>query len=72
MNKDNSLEAIKPIYIKKVFEQKNPKLAKLIPGFVFSYLRRVIHQDDINDFIKLHGSKKGLEFAYGFLNFSNI
>jgi len=72
MNKGNSLEGIKPIYIKKVFEQKNPKLTKLIPDFIFRYLRRIIHQDDINDFVKLHGNKKGIEFANSFLEFANI
>lgn len=72
MNKDNSLDGIKPIYIKKVFEQKNQKLAKIIPNFIFNYLKRVIHQDDINEFIKLHGNKEGIEFADGFLDFANI
>lgn len=72
MYKDNSLNSIKPIYVKKVFEQKNAGLAKLIPNFVFNYLKRIIHQDEINEFISLYGDKKGVEFAKSFLEFAKI
>lgn len=36
------------INLEKLFQDKNPKLYRLIPTFVFKYLRRVIHQDEIN------------------------
>lgn len=50
------------IDIEKVFSEKNPKLAGLIPGFIFSYLKRVIHQEEINDTIYTHRDKFGLAF----------
>lgn len=48
------------INIRKVFAEKNPKLAKLIPGFIYKYLENVIHQDLLNDFLsqtQLEGTK---------------
>jgi 1-acyl-sn-glycerol-3-phosphate acyltransferase len=50
------------IDIKKVFHEKNPRMARLLPGFVYAYLKRVLHQDFINDFLERHGHKKGLDF----------
>ncbi len=50
------------IDIKKVFYDKSPGMAKLLPGFVYAYLKRIIHQDYINEFLERHGHKSGLEF----------
>jgi len=38
------------IDVKKVLRDKNPALARIIPGFLVNYLRRVIHEDELNDF----------------------
>lgn len=51
------------IDVKELFYKKNPGLARLIPGFVYSYLRHIIHQDYINWFLDKHGHKKGIDFA---------
>ncbi|MDR0983301.1 MAG: 1-acyl-sn-glycerol-3-phosphate acyltransferase [Culturomica sp.] len=59
-NVDNTL---KPIHIDKVFESKNPKLARRIPAFVFNKLKSIICEDKINDFISKYGERKGIEFA---------
>lgn len=50
------------IEIEKVIAEKNPRLLKTLPGFVISYIKRVIHQDQINDFIAIHGDKYGFDF----------
>ena len=60
------------IEIRKVFFEKNPKLARLLPGFLFSWLERVIHQKEINVFLKDHGLKQGLPFLEEVLNFFNV
>jgi putative hemolysin len=49
--------------IKGVFYKKNPKLARLIPGFIYKYLIKIIHEKDVNDFLARHGDKKGIEFV---------
>ncbi len=56
---------IKPklVNIRQVFSDKNPRLASLLPGFVYRYLERIVHQQEINDILTRHGDKYGLEFA---------
>ena len=65
-------ETVKPIYIEQLFKSKNPKLARWIPKFVYSFLKRVICQDQINDFISKYGDQKGLDFAEGILEYLDI
>ena len=59
---------IQKIDIKKVFYDKNPAMARLLPGFVYAYLKRILHQDFINGFLERHGHKSGLEFIEGALD----
>jgi 1-acyl-sn-glycerol-3-phosphate acyltransferase len=63
MNEDSASKRIQPIDIRKIFYNKNPALARLLPGFVFRYLERIAHQQDINGFLEKHGEKMGLDFA---------
>jgi putative hemolysin len=51
------------IDVEAVFRQKNPKLFKAIPGFVFTYLKKVIHQEEINAFIQRSKHLYGLDFV---------
>lgn len=53
----------KLIDIEKVFAGKNPALLKIIPSFVIRYLKRITHQDEINQFLAEKGHLKGIEFA---------
>lgn len=39
------------IDVEQVIRSKNPKLLKLMPGFLIRYIKRVIHQDDLNQII---------------------
>ncbi|MFW6222634.1 MAG: 1-acyl-sn-glycerol-3-phosphate acyltransferase [Bacteroidota bacterium] len=54
---------VKQVDIKQVFSEKNPALAKLIPGFVFKYLKRIVHEDFVNSFLDKHGDKEGIDFV---------
>ncbi|MCT4603175.1 MAG: 1-acyl-sn-glycerol-3-phosphate acyltransferase [Marinifilum sp.] len=58
-NSDNYLK----IDIEKVFASKSEKLAKLLPGFILRYLKRILHQDEINDFLSRNYQKQGVDFA---------
>jgi len=53
----------KLIDIERVFTHKNPRLSALIPGFIFRYLKRIIHQGQINDFIGRSKHLYGLDFV---------
>jgi putative hemolysin len=50
------------IELEKVIASKNPRLLKMIPGFVLRYLKRVIHQNEINDAMLRFKDYKNLEF----------
>ncbi|MCF8236046.1 MAG: 1-acyl-sn-glycerol-3-phosphate acyltransferase [Bacteroidales bacterium] len=54
--------------IRGVFKAKSPKLYKLIPGFLIGYLRRVIHEDELNAIIWRNRDKWGLDFIDAILN----
>jgi putative hemolysin len=51
------------IDVEKILKDKNPGAYKWIPGFLISYLKRVIHQDDLNEFQARAQHKKGLEYC---------
>lgn len=63
MQEPNSASVGKMVDVEKVFANKNPKLARLIPTFIFNYLNRIIHQEQINDFIDRTRQLKGLPFV---------
>ncbi|HHH52261.1 MAG TPA: glycerol acyltransferase [Bacteroidetes bacterium] len=52
----------KTIDLKKVFKDKSPKVAKFIPGFVYSYLRKLVHEDEANEILYENRDKYGLDF----------
>lgn len=55
------------IDVEKVFHAKNPRMARAIPRFVFNYLKKIIHQDEINSFIWRNRDKWGLEYVQAIL-----
>lgn len=57
------VEKHKPIDIKELFAGKNPQLAKIIPGFIYKYIKRILHLDEINKFLFKYGHLQGVEFV---------
>lgn len=55
----------------KVIAEKSPVLKKLLPGFVLSYLKRLIHQDWLNHFLTDYADKKGVDFIDSILEEMN-
>lgn len=53
----------KPISIREVFAGKSPRMAKLMPGFAYRYLTRILHIDFVNDLLRRTGQLKGIEFV---------
>ncbi|MFB6319781.1 glycerol acyltransferase [Saccharicrinis sp. FJH54] len=60
------------IDVEKVFEDKNPGLAKRIPAFIINYLKRIIHQEEINEFLAKDGHKTGKDFTEAILGLLNL
>lgn len=65
-------DGLKPIDLREVFKSKNPGLARCLPGFVYSFLKRLICIDAINDFIRKHGDRKGSDFANAIVEYLNL
>ncbi len=55
------------IDIEALFASKNPALLKVIPRFVIGYLKKITHQETINQFIYKHRDKSGLPFVEAIL-----
>jgi putative hemolysin len=55
------------IDIEKIFRGKNPGLAKFIPGFIFRWIKKTLHQDEINRFLKNETATTGVAFACNIL-----
>jgi len=60
------------INIREIFKVKNPGLAKFIPGFIYSYIERVVHQKEINDALPILGDKMGLDFANAIIDLFKV
>lgn len=63
---------IEHIYVKELFYSKNPKLARFIPGFIYNWLKKLICQDEINDFVDKYGDKFGLDFSDGIIEYLDL
>lgn len=57
MGEDNFID------IRKLVKSKSPKLARLVPGFVYRYLKRILHQDEVNDFMRRNQHLKNERFC---------
>ncbi len=56
------MEQVK-IDVEKVIADKNPALARWLPGFVTSWLKKTIHQDDINRGLEISRGMEDLAFV---------
>lgn len=50
------------IDVEKVIAGKNPRLLKILPGFVIRYLKRILHEERLNAGMARHRDKYGIEF----------
>ncbi len=66
------MEEGKFIDIEKVIADKNPSVLKWMPRVVLNYLKNIIHEDEINDFIELHKDKKNEEFCQAVVDYFNL
>jgi len=50
------------IDVAQVIEEKSPALKKALPGFVINYVKKIAHQDEVNNFINTYYDKEGIDF----------
>ena len=57
------------IDIDKILRSKAGPKAKRIPRFIVAWLKRRLHQDQVNDFLRIIGDKEGVPWLKGCLDF---
>jgi 1-acyl-sn-glycerol-3-phosphate acyltransferase len=72
MDQPSEKKELFQIDVENVLRSKNPSLAKVIPSFAINYLKRIIHQDDINTILKNFGHLRDIEFIGPTLSFMGI
>lgn len=70
----DSLEKNKVLQIdvEQVLFTKNPGLARRAPKFLINYLKRIVHQDEINDFLRHYGYLRNAAFIEAGLKYFDI
>jgi len=56
------------VNVDKLIASKNPRLLKWIPRFVRNYIKRVIHQDEVNYVVHTYGHHQGMDFVNAIIN----
>jgi 1-acyl-sn-glycerol-3-phosphate acyltransferase len=72
MPEEHSSELTSKIDIDKVLHDKNPGLYKILPRFLLSYLKKIIHQRELNIFLERYGHLRDIEFIEAGLNYLGI
>ncbi len=56
------------IDIEEVIASKNQNLLRFMPGFMLRYIKRILHQHEVNDFIYKHRDETAFVFVKSVLN----
>lgn len=72
MNSTESTSTDNRIDVEQLIRQKKPGIYRILPAFIFGYIKRVIHQDDLNFILTKHKDLEGLEFINGALDIMQI
>jgi 1-acyl-sn-glycerol-3-phosphate acyltransferase len=72
MDIEKSKSDLPSIDVEKVLYSKNSALKKIIPGFIVRYLKRIVHQDELNAFLEKYGHLKDAELIEASLRFMEI
>lgn len=65
---DNVLQ----VDVEQILASKNPALKKAVPGFLIRYLKKIVHQDELNVFLRKAGHLRDAEFIAAGLKEFNI
>jgi putative hemolysin len=60
------------VQVEKVLANKNPKLAKVIPNFIIRHLKRIVHEDFVNDILNDLGHLKNADFCEGCIKYFDV
>jgi len=63
MIEENPVSVLKPIVLRDLVAEKNPRLAGKLPEFVYSLMNRILHIKGINEIISKYGFLSGIPFV---------
>jgi len=58
--------------VEKILYSRNPALKKVVPRFIVRYLKRIVHQVELNEFLRIAGNRRDAEFIKAGLEFFRI
>lgn len=59
------------IDIDAILAAKAGKKARFVPRFLVSYLKKIVHQDEVNEFLRINHNKRDLDFIGEFMKYFN-
>ncbi|MBQ8365098.1 MAG: 1-acyl-sn-glycerol-3-phosphate acyltransferase [Bacteroidaceae bacterium] len=59
------------IDIDAILAAKAGKKARFVPRFLISYLKKIVHQDEVNEFLRINHDKRDLDFIDAFMKYFN-
>ena len=62
----------KTVDVEELIRSKNPRLLKFLPRFILNYVKRIIHQEEMNSFLYEHRNDDGFQFSAGVVNLFNV
>ena len=69
---EQSNNDFKPIDMRDVFKEKAPGLAKFVPGFIYRYINRIMHIEEVNEILSNYGNKRGIDFCNSMVDYFNV
>ncbi|MFZ0282373.1 MAG: 1-acyl-sn-glycerol-3-phosphate acyltransferase [Bacteroidales bacterium] len=72
MNDSPDTNEVLKIDVEQVLYSKKPALKKTLPRFIIRYLKRIVHQDELNEFLTRSGHLRDAEFIKAGLDFFEI
>ncbi|MBR3612305.1 MAG: 1-acyl-sn-glycerol-3-phosphate acyltransferase [Bacteroidaceae bacterium] len=59
------------IDIDAILAAKAGRKARFVPRFLVSYLKKIVHQDEVNEFLRINHDKRDLAFIGAFMKYFN-
>lgn len=66
------MDSFTKIDIKAVLEQKAPKVARRIPGWLIAYLAKTIHQAELNEILSRYHDQQGVDFMRSMIDYFDL
>ena len=66
------MDRLTKIDIKAVLEQKAPKVAHRIPGWLIAYLAKTIHQTELNEILSRYHDQQGVDFMRSMIDYFDL